>query len=79
MICWKQRRLRSTLKLGLNVGAGIRLNLGEKVVPFGELRYTLGSKADFLINETSTSQFGIFAGVLIRINADKDRTANEEY
>lgn len=70
---------RSTLKLGLNVGAGIRLNLGEKVVPFGELRYTLGSKADFLINETSTSQFGIFAGVLIRINADKDRTATEDY
>ena len=70
---------RSTLKLGLNVGAGIRLNLGDRVAPFGELRYTLGSKADFLINETSTSQFGIFAGVLVRINADKDRTASEEY
>ena len=70
---------RSTLKLGLNVGAGIRLNLGEKVVPFGELRYTLGSKADFLINETTTSQFGVFAGIMIRINADKDRTATEDY
>ena len=70
---------RSTLKLGLNVGAGIRLNLGDKVSPFGELRDTMGSKADFLINETSTSQFGVFAGVLIRINADKDRTASEDY
>lgn len=70
---------RSMFKLGLNVGAGIRLNLGSKIVPFGELRYTMGSKADFTFNEVSTSQFGIFAGFLIRIAEDKDRSVNEDY
>jgi hypothetical protein len=70
---------RSVLKLGLNVGAGVRLNLGERIVPFGEVRYTIGSKVDFTFNELSTSQFGIFAGILIRINEDKDRTETEEY
>ncbi len=70
---------RQELNLGLNVGAGIRLNLGNKVVPFGELRYTLGSKYDFLVTEGSTSQFGIFAGILIRIAEDIDRTITEDF
>ncbi|MCK4747079.1 MAG: outer membrane beta-barrel protein [Bacteroidales bacterium] len=70
---------QSMLKLGLNAGAGIRLNLGDKFVPFGELRYTLGSKADFTFNEVSTSQFSIFAGFLIRIAEDKDRSKTEDY
>ncbi|MFC2112340.1 hypothetical protein ACFLTA_03655 [Bacteroidota bacterium] len=67
-------------KLGLNVGAGIRLKIGDKIMPFGELRYTLGSKAKFFTDtEVSTSQFGIFAGILVRISDDKDRTATEDY
>jgi hypothetical protein len=66
-------------KLGLNVGAGMRFNISDKVVPFGELRYTLGSKARFSFNEVSTSQFGIFAGILVRITEDKDRTVSEDY
>ncbi len=70
---------RSMLKLGLNVGAGIRLNVSDKFVPFGELGYTMGSKADFTFNEVSTSQFGIFAGFLIRISEDKDRSVTEDY
>ena len=70
---------RSMSKLGLNVGAGIHLNISDKFMPFGELRYTLGSKADFTFNEVSTSQFGIFAGFLIRIAEDKDRSVTEEY
>lgn len=74
-----EQERRQELNLGLNVGAGIRLNLGNKVVPFGELRYTLGSKYDFLVTEGSTSQFGIFAGILIRIAEDKDRTITEDF
>ena len=70
----------SKQKLGLNVGAGVRLNISDRIVPFGELRYTLGSKVDFPdFEEVSTSQFGIFAGILIRISEDKDRTATEEF
>jgi hypothetical protein len=69
----------SLLKLGLNIGAGVRFNISDKVAPFGEIRYTLGSKVNFTFNELSTSQFGIFAGVLIRINEDKDRSAKEDF
>jgi len=70
---------RSLLKLGLNIGAGIRLNLGDKVVPFGELRYTLGSKADFNFNHVSTSKVGIFAGILIRISEDREQSETEDF
>jgi hypothetical protein len=66
-------------KLGLNIGAGIRFNISDRVVPFGELRYTVGSKARFSFNEVSTSQVGIFAGILLRISEDKDRTVSEDY
>ncbi len=76
---WPYKDKRTLVELGLNVGAGIRLNLGDKVVPFGELRYTLGSKADFTFNEISTSQFSIIAGILLRINEDKDRSASEDF
>jgi len=70
---------RSIQKLGLNVGAGVRFNVSDRVVPFGELRYTIGSKANFSFNEVSTSQFGIFAGILIRIAEDKDRSETEDF
>lgn len=70
----------SMLKLGLNIGAGVRFNLGDKVVPFGELRFTLGSKAEFGDwGEVSTSQFGIFAGILVRITEDKERAEEEDF
>lgn len=74
-----EKERRKITKLGLNVGAGIRLKLGEKVSPFAEIKYTLGSKSDFLVTEVSTSMLGISAGVLIRISEDKDRTYDEEY
>jgi hypothetical protein len=62
------------------VGAGVRVNIGDRVVPFGELRFTVGSKAEFADwGKVSTSQFGIIAGVLIRIAEDKDRSAEEDY
>ena len=73
------RDRRTITKLGLNIGAGLRLNLGDRIVPFGELKYTLGSKADFTFSEISTSQFGIGAGVLVRIAGDKDRTVDEDF
>ncbi len=66
-------------KAGLNIGAGTRFNVSDKVVPFAELRYTLGGKAVFSFNEVSTSQLSIFAGVLIRIGKDKDRSVSEDY
>jgi hypothetical protein len=70
---------RSMLKLGLNLGAGLRLNLGERVAPFLDLRYTIGNKAKFSDwGEVSASQFSIFAGILVRIKEDKDRSAEEE-
>jgi len=70
---------RTLQKAGLNIGAGIRFKISEKVVPFAELRYTIGGKADFTFNEVSTSQLGIFAGILIRIAEDKDRSVSEDY
>lgn len=70
---------RTLQKLGLNLGAGMRFNISEKVVPFAELRYTLGGKADFTFNEVSTSQFSIFAGLLLRISEDKDRTVSDDF
>ncbi len=70
---------RTIQKAGLNIGAGTRFNVSDKVVPFAELRYTLGGKAIFSFNEVSTSQLSIFAGVLIRIGEDKDRSVSEDY
>lgn len=66
-------------KVGLNLGAGMRFNVSDKVTPFAELRYTLGGTANFTFNELSTSQVSIFAGILIRISEDKDRTVSEDY
>lgn len=65
-------------KLGLNVGAGIRLPVSDKVSPFAEVKITLGDKADFSFGEISVTQLSIAAGVLIRIAPDKDRSAEEE-
>jgi hypothetical protein len=70
---------RSLLKLGLNIGVGARLNISDRVVPFAEARYTLGSNADFTFHEFTTSGFTVSAGVLIRITEDKDRSTNENY
>lgn len=65
-------------KLGLNIGAGMRFNLGDRIVPFGEVRYTVGSKINFYSDKISSSQFGIYAGILVRILEDKDRSATED-
>ena len=73
---------RTITKLGLNAGAGLRMNVADRVVPFAELRFTLGSKAffpDYSTDEVSLSQFSLYAGVLIRISEDKDRTATEDF
>ena len=43
----------SASKVGLNVGAGANMDLGSKIMPFAELKYTLGG----------AEQLGIFAGV----------------
>jgi hypothetical protein len=49
------------------------------VAPFLDLRYTIGNKAKFSDwGEVSASQFSIFAGILVRIKEDKDRSAEEE-
>ncbi len=69
---------QTMVKLGLNVGAGLRFNLGDVLSPFVELRYTLGSSADFTFNEFSTSQFSLFAGLIVRIKEDKDRSVSGE-
>ena len=70
---------RTIQKAGLNIGAGMRFNVSDKVTPFADLRYTIGGKAIFTFNEVSTSQFSIFAGILIRIAEDKDRTVTDDY
>jgi outer membrane immunogenic protein len=43
----------SATKVGLNVGGGANMDLGSKIMPFAELKYTLGG----------AEQLGIFAGV----------------
>lgn len=43
----------SSSKAGFNIGGGANLNLGSKIMPFGELKYTLGG----------AEQLGIFLGV----------------
>ena len=70
---------RQVLKLGLNIGAGARFNLGDKVSPFAEIRYTLGGTADWLVTQVSTSQLSINAGVFFRITEDKDRSSTDDY
>jgi hypothetical protein len=64
--------------MGLNVGAGIHIPIGERLTPFAEVKMTLSDKAYFTFREVSVTQLSIAAGVLIRISPDKDRSAEEE-
>ena len=63
--------------MGLNVGAGIRIPVGERLTPFAEVKMTLSDKAYFTFGGVSVTQLCIAAGVLIRIAPDKDRSAEE--
>lgn len=74
-----EQEKRQVLKIGLNVGAGVRFNLGDKIAPYAEVRYTLGGKSDWLVTQVSTSQFSIVAGILIRIADDKERGTEDDY
>ena len=64
-------------KMGLNVGAGIRLPISDKVAPFAEVKMTLGDKVVFDYRKVSTTQLVIKAGILIRIAPDKDRESED--
>ena len=66
------------MKLGLNIGAGIRLPVSDYIAPFAELKYTLGDAADFQFQNVQISQFCITAGILFRINETKSRIQTED-
>ncbi len=61
--------LTPSQKLGLNIGGGIHLKLGDKVAPFAEAKYTLG-EADQLV---------FSFGILFRISEDKVRENTEDF
>jgi hypothetical protein len=68
-------------KLGLNVGAGIRISAGERITPFAEMKLTMGEKAYYGFidkREVKTTQLIVSAGLLIRLTEDKVRSAEEE-
>jgi len=65
-------------KLGLNIGAGIRFPVSEYIAPFAEVKYTLGSAADFEFQNVPVSQFNLVAGIMFRINEDKPRGKQED-
>ena len=65
-------------KLGLNIGAGIRLPVSGTIAPFVEARYILGDAADFEFRELPISQFNLTAGILFRIGETKPRGQQEE-
>ena len=68
---------QSMLKLGLNIGAGLRFPISDRIAPFAELKVTLGEKADFTFRDMTTTQVCLTAGVLIRIFADKEKDQEE--
>jgi hypothetical protein len=68
----------SMLKLGLNIGIGIRLPLSNYIAPFADVKYTLGDAADFEFRNQPISQFSISAGILFRINETKSRSRSED-
>ncbi len=68
---------KSMLKLGLNAGAGFRLPLSDRLIPFAEIKLTLGDHAYFSFREVSTLQLGLAAGILLRIADDRDRNEDE--
>jgi len=75
---WQFPDTKYHYKLGLNIGAGIRIPAGEKLTPFAELKLTLGDKAYFDFREVGITQLSVSAGVLIRLVPDKDRSAEED-
>jgi len=60
---------KTTSELGLNIGGGVHLKLGDKVTPFAEAKYTLG-EADQLV---------FSFGILFRISEDKVRENTEDF
>jgi len=74
---WQFPDTKYLYKMGLNVGAGIRIPVGERLTPFAEVKMILSDKAYFTFREISVSQLTFAAGVLIRIAPDKDRSAEE--
>lgn len=69
--------LKYQYKLGLNIGAGIRLPISDKVSPFAELKLTMGDEAYFSFRKIPVTQLSITAGILIRIAPDKVRDTEE--
>ena len=65
-------------KLGLGIGTGIRLPVAEYMAPFVEVRFTLGSAADFEFRNLPVSQFNLTAGIMFRIGETKTRDRLEE-
>ena len=65
-------------KLGLNIGAGVRFPVSEYIAPFVEVKYTLGSAADFEFKSVPVSQFNLVAGIMFRINETKPRGQQED-
>ena len=64
-------------KMALNAGAGLRLPVSDKVIPFAEVKMALGDKAYFTFREISTTQLFVKAGILIRVAPDKERNIEE--
>jgi hypothetical protein len=65
-------------KLGLSIGAGVRFPVSEYMAPFAEVKYTLGSAADFEFKNVPVSQFSLVAGIMFRINEPKPRGQQED-
>jgi opacity protein-like surface antigen len=65
-------------KLGLNIGAGIRFPVSERIAPFATVKYVLGDAADFEFRNQPVSQFCLTAGIMFRINEPKQRGQEEE-
>lgn len=74
---WRFPDEKYLYKMGLNIGAGIRIPISDRVYPFAEVKMTLSDKAYFTFREISVTQLSIAAGVLIRIAPDKDRSTEE--
>lgn len=59
----------NTTKLGLNIGAGMQFPLSKFIIPFTEIKYTLGDRHQAVIS----------LGVLFRIAPDRIRDEMEDY
>jgi len=79
VILGRQEQDKFTIqKLGLNIGAGVRFPVSEYIAPFAEVKYTLGSAADFDFKSVPVSQFSLVAGIMFRINETKPRGQQED-